>query len=525
MPLRFEIAESGIKTASLSGRALHSTRDPEREARRFLDERLKTDPSGFIVLGSCLGYIESAIEQRYPALPRYTIQYDESFRAREVDAVREAWYPGSSESLETFLLSRLDPADLDGLAILDWPPASQAYPEEAARCLDSVKKAVLTMNGSANALQAFGPACILNAARSAAFGRRYLRLKPGSLSKAVVIAAAGPSLEDSLAELCENRSSYVLLALSSASRALSHSGIRPDLIISSDPGYWAGLHLAGLPWTDVPLAFPLSARVPRHILASWPLVAIHGGNGFEASLSASLSLPALALPETGTVAATALDLALRLSRGPVVFCGLDLSSEDIRSHCRPHAFDHFYQGSASRLQPAYSTAFFREAGNEKKGRYRVSPQLATYAAYFARVAQREQRVFALHAASPGMRTFRKASLRDGLGGQGSAALESPFLELDSVSPPLSLSADLAREKSIALIRGARKSCEDKGPSKAVDRAILEQVSFSSLLKLRKAARSGDESLKRAAFTELDARMEGLIERISRMSLNGGQLRS
>jgi hypothetical protein len=412
MPLRFEIAASGIGTASLSGRALHSTRDPLREARRFLDERLKADPSGFIVLGSCLGYIESAIEERFPALPRYSIQYDDAFRGREVDSVNEAWYPGSSEGLESFLLKRLDPADLDGLDILDWPPAAQAYPEQAARCLASVKKAVLIMNGSANALQAFGPVCILNAARSAAFGRNYMKLKPASLSNAIVIAASGPSLEDSLPELHENRSSYFLVALSSAARALAHSGIRPDLIVSSDPGYWAGLHLSGLPWSDVPLAFPLSARVPLDILESWPLVAIQGGNGFEASLAASLSLPAMALPESGTVAATALDLALRISCGPVAFCGLDLSSLDIRSHCRPHAFDHFIQGAAFRLSPAYSTAFAREAGSEKKGRYRISPQLSTYAAYFARVARREERICALPCAAPGMAPFRKTTLRE-----------------------------------------------------------------------------------------------------------------
>jgi hypothetical protein len=522
MPLRFEIAASGIETASLSGRALHSTRDPLREARRFLDERLKADPSGFIVLGSCLGYIESAIEERFPALPRYSIQYDDAFRGREVDSVKEYWYPGSSEGLESFLLRRLDPADLDGLCILDWPPAAQAYPEQAARCLASVKKAVLTMNGSANALQAFGPACMLNAARSAAFGRRYLKLKPASLSQAIVIAASGPSLEDSLPELRENRSSYFLVALSSAARALSHSGIRPDLIVSSDPGYWAGLHLAGLPWNDVALAFPLSARVPRDILESWPLAAIMGGSGFEASLAASLSLPAIALPESGTVAATALDLALRLSSGPVAFCGLDLSSQDIRSHCRPHAFDHFIQGAACRLSPAYSTAFSREAGSEKKGGYRISPQLSTYASYFARVAQREERVCALPCAAPGMAPFRKAALRDIIRVRSSPAARAPFLGLEPGPLPTGRAAALTRDRAIALIRDARKSCDSGAPPNAVDRAILEQVSFSSVLKLRKAGRSRDEGLKRAALAELDARLELLVERIGRISQTGGQ---
>jgi hypothetical protein len=517
MPLRFEIAASGIGTASLSGRALHSTRDPLREARRFLDERLKVDPSGFIVLGSCLGYIESAIEERFPALPRYSIQYDEAFRGREVDSVKETWYPGSSEGLESFLLKRLDPADLDGLDILDWPPAAQAYPEQAARCLASVKNVVLTMNGSANALQAFGPACILNAARSAAFGLRFLMLKPASLSQAIVIAASGPSLEDSLPELRENRSSYFLIALSSAARALAHSDIRPDLIVSSDPGYWAGLHLSGLPWSDVPLAFPLSARVPRDILESWPLAAIKGENGFESSLAASLSLPAIALPESGTVAATALDLAIRLGRGPVAFCGLDLSSQDIRSHCRPHAFDHFTQGASYRLNPAYSMAFSREAGSEKKGRYRISPQLSTYEAYFARVAQREERVYALSSAAPGMAPFRKTALPEMVRAGASAVAQAPFLGLEPRLLPMSRTADLSRDKAIALIRGARKSCDAGAPSNAVDRAILEQVSFSSVLKLRKAGRSRDEGLKRAALAELDARLEVLAERMNRIS--------
>jgi hypothetical protein len=516
MALVFGTSATGIRTASASGRSLHSARDPLGQSRRFLDERLKANPAGFIILGSCLGYLEAAIDERFPALPRYSVQFDPAFRGEEVGQLRQAWYPDSLEGLDAFLLQRLDPADLNGLAIIDWPPAAEAFPEASAACLRAVKKAVLIMNGSANALQAFGPACVLNAARTAAYGRSFFSLVPGSVSKPIVIAASGPSLEKSLAELAQYRDSVFLMILSSAARAILRAGLRPDLIVSSDPGYWAGLHLSGLPWTDAPLAFPLSARIPRRLLETRPLLAIDHGSGFESALSSELGLPAFPLPASGTVAAIALDIALRLGSGPIVFCALDLAALDIRSHCRPHAFDHYVSGSATRFRPAYSNAFIREAASEKRGAFRVSPQLETYGAYFSRVAARENRISALPSAAPGARIFRQSTLGEIVRERKPSKAAVPFAPSPGPSPA-SWTAESARDAAMRIIRRSRKALDSQAAPSSEQRAILEQLSFSSLLKLRKSERSGDAALRQAGLKELDDRIEALLSRIERIA--------
>lgn len=510
MPLSFATAASGARTASVSGRALHSGRDPLKEASRFLDVRARPSPSSFIVLGSCLGYLESVLASRYPGLKRISVQYDPDFRGKEETSVVDAWYPDSGQSLDAFLLSRLEPEDLDGLSVLEWPPAAQAYPEVASACLSRLRTAVLTMNGSANAMQAFGQARLLNALRSAVYGRRYLSPSPSSWKGSVVIAASGPSLEDNLASLSAARSSFYLIALSSAGMALARAGIKPDLLVSSDPGYWAALHLQGLPWKDVPLAFPLSARIPRRVLATWPLIAVCGREGFESAFSASIGLPALSLPETGTVAALALELASYLSEDSIAFCGLDLSSRDIVSHARPNAFEPFILSGSCRLDPEYSLTYAREASSEKRGPLRVSPQLATYAGYFSRAARRRSRIVSLASRSPTLNPLPPGELGPLAADRGLAPLHP------AMKPGSSADPEKAKAAMKDLILGALDSLSRGARVEGLERSIAEHVSFSGLIALRKALRSGDAASQERILGEIAERGRRLLSRVERV---------
>jgi hypothetical protein len=72
-------------------------------------------------------------------------------------------------------------------------------------------------------------------------------------------------------------------------------------------------------------------------------------------------MPFIALPQRGTVSASALDMALNLTSGDIFIAGLDLENSGIRSHARPYSLDRFIEEKAGRLNPVYSQTFKRAA--------------------------------------------------------------------------------------------------------------------------------------------------------------------
>jgi hypothetical protein len=186
----------------------------------------------------------------------------------------------------------------------------------------------------------------------------------------------------------------LVLAVSSAVPALKARGIVPDMIISTDGGGWARLHLNECfrgkpePWC---YAAALTAALPSQC-ASSPVLAISDGSVWQNLVLMELDIPFIALPQRGTVSASALDLALALSKGRILFPGVDLSYRDIRTHARPYSFDRLWEEAACRFKPFYSQAFSRARDIDKGGSH------AVYAAWFKKqLASYPRRLFSLGA--------------------------------------------------------------------------------------------------------------------------------
>jgi hypothetical protein len=113
------------------------------------------------------------------------------------------------------------------------------------------------------------------------------------------------------------------------------------------------------------------------------------GIAFETALYELRGLAPYPLPSFGTVAASALELARGLGAREILFAGLDLVHDDLRSHARPNVFDRFLADRTDRLSPLHHRRFGRQAAmaaqaNERGTRRRYSSAaLDTYAGWFA----------------------------------------------------------------------------------------------------------------------------------------------
>jgi hypothetical protein len=383
-------AKSGAPSLKVDGVALHSPYDPRREAQRFVREALGNEPpSAVIVLGECLGHISQAVSEAHPrALVLAAVYSAEIARAARFGQV-PGWDPSNGEGLEEFLRSHLGELQIEGLRVIEWPPSARAFRASSTSANEAVRRVVQELNGSLVTTVAAGRVWLRNCFANFIHIDRVLSGPLSGDGRPIVIAAPGPSLEQAAPLLAGIRDRVALWALPSSCPSLLDRGLLPDLVILTDPGFYA-LHHLQFASPSCPLAMPLSAARgtwglhprPASIFLEQPF-AVERSLLLAAGLSAPRAVP------HGTVTATAIDLALSSTRAPVIVAGLDLGSVDLLSHVRPNAFDSLLHLQSSRLQPHTGQWFLRSTdlgSASTTGRasgFRTSAALRTYAGWLA----------------------------------------------------------------------------------------------------------------------------------------------
>ncbi|MBN1836776.1 MAG: DUF115 domain-containing protein [Spirochaetales bacterium] len=426
--LQLVASSAGPPTAAVRGSYLHSRYDPAREAERFVDRALgRHRPSVVVLLGAGLGYLIQALRQRAPGARVLPVFYDhEIYRAalaraaaaraaptREsrgagslgpvpvpsAPAESQAWHPERGDSLLDFLRAHVRELDSEGLTVMEWPASARLYPDFSELGNRAVRQLLRELRGSLVTTAALGRRWLRNAFRNFVFLERLSPQLPPAGS-VVCITASGPSLEEALRLLSPYRNRFSLWALPSSLLALREHGLHPDLVVLTDPGYYAVAHLYPGAGADLEVALPLSAACGTWRIGA-AVLPLSQGTFFEAALWALRGIEPIGLPAFGTVAASALALAQRLGASQVLVAGLDLCHRDIRSHARPSLFDLFLEQGSNRLSPFCHRYFAWDATQRgeavspdspgpvrppllpRPARPRSSLPLDTYAGWFA----------------------------------------------------------------------------------------------------------------------------------------------
>ncbi len=383
--LELKVARSGLQTAIIRGRWLHSAYDPVREAERFATESLAGCPSCVIVLGSGLGYLLEALSKRLPRVALLAFYYTEEV-ARLRSHAYPAWYPTCGTSAADFLRAHLSELDVEGLKVLEWPPSALIFPQVSLQTQTHVRQVVAELAGSLRTTIAVGKRWLRNVLANFLWIDNVVSGRPFVGGAPLVIAASGPSLNRSAQIIQRYRDSLTLWAVPSAVPTLREMGIRPDLVVLTDPGYYALYHLPFCESEHLPVAMPLSAA--RGVWRGSTQVYLFCQPLFcETEILARACVRVPKIASHGTVAGSALELARHLGVAtPVVFCGLDMCYRDIIAHARPNAFDSLLYRSSTRLDPHYHRVFQRaqEFAPHRRGPcIRTSGPLETYAGWFS----------------------------------------------------------------------------------------------------------------------------------------------
>jgi hypothetical protein len=403
-------AGTGVPTVLVGEKFLHSRYDPVTEAENYIKSMIPRENGGekdgrvrYLILiepGLCYGV--PALRRRFPRAKIIAL-HASAFFTRPVPgkpAAAEgtaAWSPGAGITPGEFLEREIPDTAIESVKIVEWRPALAAYGAAYRDLLAEAVRFVRRIDANARTVRGFGRRWFKNFARSLGILRRGFTIERGGAPW--IVTGAGPGLEEALPLIAAmQKDGATVLAAASAAGALAAAGVTPALVISTDGGGWARLHL----WETIrcgrgaPLfiAASLYAALPCQC-GDYPVLPLSDGSRWQEAVLAKMRVPHLAFPQRGTVTAAALDLALYGTSGAVFLAGMDLADDDIKTHARPYAFDRLAEESASRLAPGYSRSFARTRQTDAAAGYRV------YAEWFAaRVAALPGRVFPLGKNNP-----------------------------------------------------------------------------------------------------------------------------
>ncbi len=376
MALEIRTGPRGV-TALWDGRQLASAYDAAREAERWAAEQTVAAGSLVFVAGDPWGLAAQAFSRRgavaVALLPGGAAQ------PHVPDGV-PAWNPDQGE-LERFVRDTVDRWGPDAVVWLVWPAFERHVPELSLDWSRRFRDVYRTVQGSWLTQTRFGRRFWTNTVRNVRDWDKPAILVQGT--RPIVIAASGPSLEDCLPAIEEHRKRFELWALPSSFEVLLRRGIVPDAAVATDGGYYAREHLQRLAGTKIPVLAAISSAADP-VLNGRPCLFFSQGLPVERELLAALASDYAEIPSQGTVAVTAIELALASTAGSVFIAGLDLAFRDFRAHASPHTADRRLETRQSRLTPReqmLAEGVFSQAPVTVDG-VRTAPALLTYASWF-----------------------------------------------------------------------------------------------------------------------------------------------
>jgi hypothetical protein len=414
-----------------SSKNLHSRYNPRGEAEKYVNSLvLRGKERFFILIEPGLGYLIPPLKKKNPAARIIALHCSRPDAPGEAENRPDAsWYPGSGGALQDFLETEIPDTGAGTIRIVEWRPGLAAFGAAYLRLMEETAEFIKRADANARTAGEFGRRWFRNFFRNLDMLERLL--VPSPLSLPLVVAGAGPGLEDAVPLIHGGRQkgALLILAASSAAPALAARGFIPDLVIATDGGNWARLHLHEC-WRRIfagerggpcaGLAAGFTAALPSQY-AGVPVLPLSDGSLWQRTILSALEIPSLALPQRGTVSASALDLAFYLTGGKIYIAGMDLALADIHSHARPYGFDALWEQSAGRLNPVYSQTFKRALGLRGGGSHGI------YASWFSRQLEAwPRRLFSLGKNNPVFAGLGAPDFGSGLPGKEPGQTRKPF---------------------------------------------------------------------------------------------------
>lgn len=335
MEISFLQTKSGNQTFSVDNIFFHSKYSPVTEAERFIStNNFDYAPRVIILIEPGFSYLYSILKKKYSDAKIGIIRIINQIP----DSATWDFCININDFSKQSLSSLFNESELLCTQFLCWPVSQKLFPEEIKKIYSVYKEAFEEAKSLIITRQYFEKKWFINAFQNIKYLNKYSSFNK-KIDVPIVIAASGPSLEQALPAIKKNLANIFLICLSSAVSVLYKNQIIPDLILSSDGGFWAGQHLKKLSISQNIIALPLEAFCPKNITHNNIILPLYYTDGLTKDFFNLCNINALTAQRNGTVSGTALELAQFLTDKAIYFCGLDLSSSNGFQHTQPNEIE------------------------------------------------------------------------------------------------------------------------------------------------------------------------------------------
>jgi len=223
----------------------------------------------------------------------------------------------------------------------------------------------------------------------------------------VIVAGAGPSLEESLPLIKNMRERVVLLAADTVLPVLAAEKIKPDAVIALESQLANIQDFIGISLEGVPLICDITCS-PNVVRLFDDRIYFFSSSFYPLSLYERMGVAGLLpfqIPPLGSVGVAALHIALELTSAPVFVAGLDFSYLRNQSHARGTPIYRLMFRRANRVRPVGQISFESITGRPllrleaRDGEVLLSDLvLHGYAQQVARIFQKSPRFYKLSSA-------------------------------------------------------------------------------------------------------------------------------
>ena len=208
----------------------------------------------------------------------------------------------------------------------------------------------------------FGKRWFKNTLYNLEFADKYS--KPVPPAKKVLVAGAGPSLENQISHLLKHKEDSILISTDTALPFLFAREIVPDLIISIDCQHITYNHFLGLDIENIPVILDLSS--PVHLSRKFRnRVYFSSGHPFSRYLATYWKFFPAIDTSGGNVGHSAVSLAHSLGASQVYLYGLDYSYPGGKPYAKNSLLYSYYMNRESRLSPATGSVYSFVFSNTK----------------------------------------------------------------------------------------------------------------------------------------------------------------
>lgn len=215
------------------------------------------------------------------------------------------------------------------------PGYERIFTEEIQQIREQIKECFMSMSIRINTISAFALSWQQNYLKNLKFALRAVPFKEfeNKFSIPVVIVAGGPSLVDDIEKLANVRQRAIIISAGSAITSLERFNIQPDIIVSVDGGIPNYNHFKSLKNKNIPLFF--SPTINHKILEEYPgekvVFMMEMGEVDRWYIEVLGDDPGF-VEQGPSVANISLDIATRISSGPICLLGQDLGYTNGVSH-------------------------------------------------------------------------------------------------------------------------------------------------------------------------------------------------